>query len=70
MGERRAALLVHRLRGREEAVVKPLGALLKGLAGFSGATVTGEGRVALVLDVDSLVQAHETGSDLGACAWT
>lgn len=70
VGERRAALLVHRLRGREEAVVKPLGALLKGLAGFSGATVTGEGRVALVLDVDSLVQAHETGSDLGACAWT
>jgi two-component system chemotaxis sensor kinase CheA len=70
VGERRAALLVHQLRGREEAVVKPLGALLKGLAGFSGATVTGEGRVALVLDVDSLVQAHETGSDLGARAWT
>lgn len=70
VGERRAALLVHRLRGREEAVVKPLGALLKGLAGFSGATVTGEGRVALVLDVDSLVQAHETGSDLGARSWT
>lgn len=70
VGERRAALLVHRLRGREEAVVKPLGALLKGLAGFSGATVTGEGRVALVLDVDSLVQAHETGSELGARAWT
>ena len=46
-------------------------ALVAPVAALAGQiTVTGEGRVALVLDVDSLVQAHETGSDLGARAWT
>ena len=70
LGERRAALVVHRLRGCEEVVVKPLGAMLRGLAGFAGATVTGDGRVALVLDVDSLAQAHDSGLAAGDGAWT
>lgn len=58
----RYGLLVDEVLGREEVVIKPLGALLKGLAGFAGATVTGDGGVALILDVASLVKAHETGS--------
>ena len=71
LGERRAALVVHRLRGCEEVVVKPLGAMLRGLAGFAGATVTGDGRIALVLDVDSLAQAHDSGfSAAGEASWT
>ncbi|MDP3858386.1 MAG: chemotaxis protein CheA [Stagnimonas sp.] len=71
LGERRAALVVHRLRGCEEVVVKPLGAMLRGLAGFAGATVTGDGRVALVLDVDSLAQAHDSGlAAAGELSWT
>lgn len=71
LGDRRAALVVHRLRGCEEVVVKPLGAMLRGLAGFAGATVTGDGRIALVLDVDSLVQAHDSGLTMeGERAWT
>ncbi|MES2684479.1 MAG: chemotaxis protein CheA [Pseudomonadota bacterium] len=58
----RYGLLVDEVLGREEVVIKPLGALLKGLAGFAGATVTGDGGVALILDVASLVKAHENGN--------
>ena len=60
-GAERFGLVVHQVRGREEVVIKPLGAMLKGLAGLAGATVTGEGRVALILDVPGLVQAYEHG---------
>ena len=60
-GVDRFGLVVHQVRGREEVVIKPLGAMLKGLAGLAGATVTGEGRVALILDVPGLVQAYEHG---------
>jgi two-component system chemotaxis sensor kinase CheA len=59
VGDVRIGFIVQQVRGREEVVIKPLGALLHGLAGLSGATVTGEGRVALILDLASLVQAHE-----------
>jgi two-component system chemotaxis sensor kinase CheA len=47
-------------------VIKPLGALLKGLAGFAGATVTGDGHVALIVDVPSLIATHERGE----ATWT
>jgi two-component system chemotaxis sensor kinase CheA len=53
--------IVHELRAREEIVVKPLGAGLRGLAGVAGATVTGEGRVALILDFPGLVHAWHSG---------
>ena len=55
----RYGLVVKQVRGREEVVIKPLGALLKGLAGFAGATVTGDGHVALIVDVPSLIATHE-----------
>jgi two-component system chemotaxis sensor kinase CheA len=55
----RFGLVVGQVRGREEIVVKPLGKLLRGLAGIAGATVTGEGRVALILDLAGLVAAYE-----------
>lgn len=55
----RYGLVVKQVKGREEVVIKPLGALLKGLAGFAGATVTGDGHVALIVDVPSLIQTHE-----------
>ncbi len=55
----RYGLVVGQVRGREEIVVKPLGKLLRGLAGIAGATVTGEGRVALILDLAGLVAAYE-----------
>ena len=56
-GTERYGFIVQQVRGREEVVIKPLGAMLRGLAGVSGATVTGEGRIALILDFSGLVQA-------------
>lgn len=53
----RCGLVVSRVHGREEVVIKPLGTLLRGLAGLAGATVTGSGRVALILDIPGLANA-------------
>ncbi|MDX1805003.1 MAG: chemotaxis protein CheA [Alcanivorax sp.] len=47
-------LLVDDVRDTEEIVVKPLGKLLKDTPCFAGATIMGDGRVALILDVKSL----------------
>ncbi len=58
LGEERFGLIVRQVRGREEVVIKPLGATLRGLAGVAGATVTPQGRVALIVDVPGLVQTH------------
>lgn len=57
VGAERYGFIVQQVRGREEVVIKPLGAMLRGLAGVSGATVTGEGRIALILDGAGIVQA-------------
>ena len=53
-GEARFGLVVDQVRGREEVVIKPLPHALRGLPGYSGATLIGEGRMALILDVDGL----------------
>ncbi len=53
-GGDRFGVVVDSVIGREEVVIKPLGPPLGELAGFSGATVTGDGRVALILDPISL----------------
>ena len=58
VGSRRVGFVVDDLIGREEVVIKPLGALLHGMPGFAGATITGNGRIALILDVPSLVKKH------------
>ncbi len=53
-GEARFGLVVDQVRGREEAVIKPLPKALRGLRGYAGATLIGDGRMALILDVDGL----------------
>ncbi len=53
---RQFGLVVDGIHDTEEIVVKPLGQLLKGLSVFAGATIMGDGRVALILDVLSLAQ--------------
>jgi two-component system chemotaxis sensor kinase CheA len=54
MAERRLAVMVEDIIGREEIVVKSLGDYLKGLKLFSGATISGEGNVRLILNIASL----------------
>lgn len=58
VGTTHIGLLVNKLLGREEVVIKPLGALLHGTKGLTGATVTGNGKIALILDLPSLVQGY------------
>ncbi|WP_336683818.1 chemotaxis protein CheA [Stenotrophomonas maltophilia] len=53
-GEARFGLVVDQVRGREEVVIKPLPKALRGLHGYAGATLIGDGRMALILDVDGL----------------
>lgn len=57
VGEERYGFVVREVRGREEIVIKPLGASLRGLAGVAGATVMPDGRVALILDFPGLAEA-------------
>ncbi|MGE5751448.1 MAG: response regulator [Nitrospirota bacterium] len=52
--EKRLALMVEDIIGREEIVVKSLGEYLKGVKMFSGATVSGAGNVRLILNISSL----------------
>ncbi len=54
LGEARFGLVVDQVRGREEVVIKPLPRALRGLKGYAGATLIGDGRMALILDVDGL----------------
>jgi len=53
---RRFGLIVDEISDTEEIVVKPLGKQLKGITCFAGATIMGDGRVALIIDVLGLAQ--------------
>ena len=53
-GDSRFGLVVDEVRGREEVVIKALPRALRGLPGYAGATLIGDGRLALILDVDAL----------------
>jgi two-component system chemotaxis sensor kinase CheA len=53
---RRFGLLVDQVNDTEEIVVKPLGQHLKGITAFAGATIMGDGRVALILDILGIAQ--------------
>lgn len=54
--ERQFGLVVDEINDTEEIVVKPLGKQLKGVTSFAGATIMGDGRVALILDVMGIAQ--------------
>jgi chemosensory pili system protein ChpA (sensor histidine kinase/response regulator) len=64
-GGRPFGVLVDELLGKEEIVIKSLGAFLEGVGPFSGATISGEGRVLLLLDPTLL---RETASLIGPAA--
>ena len=51
-------LVVDQVIGQEEVVIKPLGALLQGLPGMAGSTITGDGNIAIILDVQGLLKSY------------
>jgi len=53
--DRKAGLVVDVLLGQQEIVIKSLSKLVEGVRGVAGATVLGNGKVALILDVSSLI---------------
>jgi len=61
LGATKIGLIVDRFIGQEEIVIKSLGEFLKGIPGIAGATIRGDGRVTLIIDVGSLMKlAKET----------
>ncbi|OEO24150.1 chemotaxis protein CheA [Pseudomonas sp. J237] len=58
VGNQRVGFVVDQLVGQEEVVIKPLGKMLQGTPGISGATITGDGRIALILDVPSMLKRY------------
>jgi len=58
IGHLRLGCLAHEVLGREDVIIKPLGPLFEGVPGIAGATVTGDGRLALVMDLAGLADAH------------
>lgn len=64
VGTMQVAFVVDQLVGQEEVVIKPLGSVLHGTPGLSGATITGDGRIALIVDIPSLLNTHLRHADL------
>ena len=60
-GSTRAGLVVDRLHGEFQTVIKPLGRLFRHLQGIAGSTILGNGEVALILDVQALIERATRG---------
>ncbi|MEP7069014.1 MAG: chemotaxis protein CheW, partial [Usitatibacter sp.] len=65
---RRAALLVDSLVGQQQLVVKSLDTNLHSVPGVAGATILGDGRVALILDVATITRGAATRARVRAIA--
>jgi two-component system chemotaxis sensor kinase CheA len=65
---RRAALLVDSLIGQQQLVVKSLDSNLHSVPGMAGATILGDGRVALILDVSAVTRTHAARGAVKAAA--
>jgi two-component system, chemotaxis family, sensor kinase CheA len=59
VGEKRVAILVDHLVGQESTVIKPLGSYLHNCSSLAGATISGDGRVRLVLDPAGLLMTAQ-----------
>lgn len=63
-GSMKYGLIVDKLQDSEEIVIKPLGRHLQQCKGYAGATIMGDGRIALILDVSNIARmAHLTSID-------
>jgi chemosensory pili system protein ChpA (sensor histidine kinase/response regulator) len=69
-GGRPFGLVVDELLGKEEIVIKSLGALLEGVGPFAGATISGEGRVILLLDPARLREAATRKAPVATTEWS
>ncbi len=56
LAEKRLGLVVGDLKRQQEVVIKNLGEMLKDAPGISGATIMGDGRVALILDAGQIIE--------------
>lgn len=61
-GDFRYGLVVDQVRGREEVVIKALPKRVRGLPGYAGATLIGDGSLALILDVDGIQRSVSSGN--------
>ena len=57
LAEKKVGIVVDNLYGQEEVVIKSLGDYRLGYKGISGATITGDGKVVLIIDVASMIDA-------------
>jgi two-component system, chemotaxis family, sensor kinase CheA len=64
--DRQFGLVVDTINDTQEIVVKPLGKQLKSVPCYAGATIMGDGKVALILDVSGLAQRNAVSADASA----
>ena len=62
-GDEKAGLVVDKLLGEFQTVIKPLGSIFQHLQGIGGSTIMGSGEVALILDVPGLMKQVVTGEE-------
>ena len=58
VGNESVGFVVDQVIGQEEVVIKPLDRLLQGLPGMAGSTITGDGNIAIILDVPGLLKTY------------
>ncbi len=58
VGNESVGFVVDQVIGQEEVVIKPLDRLLQGLPGLAGSTITGDGNIAIILDVPGLLKTY------------
>jgi two-component system chemotaxis sensor kinase CheA len=58
----RAALLVDEIHGQRQVVIKSLEANYRHIPGVAAATILGDGRVALILDIESVLDGERRGT--------
>ena len=64
----RVGLVVDRVIGSHQTVIQPLGQFYRGVDLFSGTTIMGDGRVAMILDLAGTVRTGHSGSSPGLAA--
>ncbi len=61
-GGQQVGIVVEKLYGEMQAVIKPLGVMFQGIKGLAGCTLLGNGEIAVVLDIPSLIAQLMRGS--------